>query len=83
MAATHLLPPLALHPPSHPPSPCQVGLVTFGTHVHVHEIGFSECPRAYVFRGSKDYSAAQVGGWRLRGRCQAEGLLRGRGGQVA
>lgn len=40
---------------------CQVGLVTFGTHVHVHEIGFTECPRAYVFRGSKDYSAAQVG----------------------
>ena len=38
----------------------QVGLVTFGTHVHVHEIGFTECPRAYVFRGSKDYSAAQV-----------------------
>lgn len=42
------------------PENAQVGLVTFGTHVHVHEIGFSECPRAYVFRGSKDYSAAQV-----------------------
>lgn len=43
----------------------QVGLVTFGTHVHVHELGFSDCPKAYVFRGSKDYSAAQVGrqGW--------------------
>lgn len=42
--------------------PCpQVGLVTFGTHVHVHELGFADCPKAYVFRGSKDYSPAQVG----------------------
>ncbi|KAL4422806.1 hypothetical protein ABPG75_009003 [Micractinium tetrahymenae] len=42
------------------PEYAQVGLVTFGTHVHVHELGFSDCPKAYVFRGSKDYSAAQV-----------------------
>ena len=49
-------------PPPPPPSlPLrQVGLVTFGTHVHVHELGFSECPKAYVFRGTKDYSPAQV-----------------------
>ena len=31
--------------------PClQVGLVTYGTHVHVHELGFSECAKAYVFQ---------------------------------
>ncbi len=34
--------------------------MTFGTHVHVHELGFSECPKAYVFRGTKDYSVGQV-----------------------
>ena len=37
-----------------------VGLVTFGTHVHVHELGFQECPKAYVFRGSKEYSPAAI-----------------------
>lgn len=56
----------------------QVGLVTFGTHVHVHEIGFTECPRAYVFRGSKDYSAAQVRTGAGRGLRQDAGAF-GRG----
>ena len=28
----------------------QVGLVSYGTHVHVHELGFSECAKAYVFQ---------------------------------
>ena len=37
-----------------------VGLVSFGTHVHVHELGFQECPKAYVFRGSKEYTAGTV-----------------------
>lgn len=37
-----------------------VGLVTFGTHVHVHELGFPECPKAYVFKGSKEYTSAAV-----------------------
>ena len=27
---------------------------------HVHEIGYTECAKSYVFRGSKDYSAKQV-----------------------
>ena len=27
---------------------------------HVHEIGYEECAKSYVFRGSKDYSAKQV-----------------------
>jgi protein transport protein SEC23 len=26
----------------------------------VHEIGYTECPKSYVFRGSKDYTAKQV-----------------------
>ena len=24
--------------------------MTFGTHVHVHELGFSECAKSYVFQ---------------------------------
>ena len=42
------------------PEYAHVGLVSFGTHVHVHELGFQECPKAYVFRGSKEYTAAAV-----------------------
>ncbi|MBE7181159.1 MAG: Sec23/Sec24 zinc finger-containing protein, partial [Terriglobus roseus] len=44
-----LLPPYAL-----------VGLVTFGTMAQVHEIGYTECAKSYVFRGSKEYTAKQV-----------------------
>ena len=38
----------------------QVGLITYGTHVHVHELGFTECAKSYVFRGSKEYTPASV-----------------------
>ncbi|MCJ1257234.1 GTPase-activating protein S23 [Lignoscripta atroalba] len=44
-----LLPPNAL-----------VGLITFGTMAQVHELGYTECAKSYVFRGSKDYNAKQV-----------------------
>ncbi|KAI9599239.1 putative SEC23-component of COPII coat of ER-golgi vesicle [Syncephalis fuscata] len=44
-----LLPPHAL-----------VGLVTFGTMAQVHEIGYGECPKSYVFRGTKEYTSKQV-----------------------
>jgi protein transport protein SEC23 len=44
-----LLPPNAL-----------VGLITFGTNVAVHEIGYTECSKSYVFRGGKDYPAKQI-----------------------
>jgi len=37
-----------------------VGLITYGTMVQVHELGFSEVPKSYVFRGSKDYSQQQI-----------------------
>lgn len=42
------------------PETAMVGLITFGAMAHVHELGFSEFPRSYVFRGNKDYTAAQV-----------------------
>lgn len=44
-----LLPPAAL-----------VGLVTYGTMVNVHDFSSPECPRAYVFKGTKDYDVGQV-----------------------
>lgn len=42
------------------PEDALVGLVTFGTLVHVHEIGFSDCSKSYVFRGEKEYTTAKV-----------------------
>ncbi|KAI9164240.1 GTPase-activating protein S23 [Blastocladiella emersonii ATCC 22665] len=37
-----------------------VGLVTFGTMVQVHELASTECNKAYVFRGAKEYAAKQI-----------------------
>ncbi|KAK9814088.1 hypothetical protein WJX72_000474 [[Myrmecia] bisecta] len=42
------------------PEYAQVGLVTYGTHVHVHELGFAECAKSYVFQGSKEYTPQAV-----------------------
>ncbi|CAL55059.1 Zinc finger, Sec23/Sec24-type [Ostreococcus tauri] len=42
------------------PEDARVGLVTFGTHVHVHELGFESCPKSYVFRGNKEFTTQQV-----------------------
>ncbi|KAF4591521.1 protein transporter SEC23 [Ophiocordyceps camponoti-floridani] len=42
------------------PENALVGLITFGTMVQVHEIGYEGCAKSYVFRGSKDYSTKQV-----------------------
>ncbi|KAI0734097.1 hypothetical protein BC629DRAFT_1446615 [Irpex lacteus] len=44
-----LLPPYAL-----------VGLITYGTMAQVHEIGYPDCNKSYVFRGNKKYSARQI-----------------------
>lgn len=46
-----LLPPNAL-----------VGLITYGTMTMVHDLGSADlpCPKAYVFRGSKDYQSKQI-----------------------
>uniref|UniRef100_A0A7S2W7G0 Protein transport protein SEC23 n=1 Tax=Rhizochromulina marina TaxID=1034831 RepID=A0A7S2W7G0_9STRA len=42
------------------PDDSLVGLITFGTHVMVHELGFTECPKSYVFRGTKEYPPQRV-----------------------
>ncbi|ORZ29506.1 hypothetical protein BCR44DRAFT_1449714 [Catenaria anguillulae PL171] len=42
------------------PAHALVGLVTFGTMVQVHELASEACNKAYVFRGSKEYSGKQV-----------------------
>lgn len=33
------------------PDEALVGFVSFGTQVHVHELGFSDLAKVYVFRG--------------------------------
>ena len=42
------------------PDHALVGLITFGTMAQVHELGYVECAKSYVFRGSKEYAAKQV-----------------------
>ncbi|KAF8158978.1 copii coat protein [Mycena galopus ATCC 62051] len=37
-----------------------VGLITFGTMTQVHEIGYAECNKSYVFRGAKEYQPKQI-----------------------
>ncbi|KAF3447595.1 hypothetical protein FNV43_RR12782 [Rhamnella rubrinervis] len=37
-----------------------VGLITFGTFVQVHELGFGQIAKTYVFKGSKDVSKDQL-----------------------
>ena len=39
------------------PQGSRVGIITFGAIAYVHELMFSECPRSYVFNGSKTYCA--------------------------
>ncbi|CAM9090886.1 unnamed protein product [Chrysoparadoxa australica] len=41
------------------PEDALVGLITFGTNVMVHELGFSECPKSYVFLGHKETMATK------------------------
>ncbi|GAA0157830.1 vesicle coat protein [Lithospermum erythrorhizon] len=42
------------------PGNCLVGLITFGTYVHVHELGFGQISKVYVFKGSKEVTKDQV-----------------------
>ncbi|KAK7280845.1 hypothetical protein RIF29_08374 [Crotalaria pallida] len=42
------------------PDNAQVGFVSFGTQVQVHELGFSDMSKVYVFRGSKEIPKEQV-----------------------
>ena len=42
------------------PEDALVGLITYGKMVFVHELGFTEMPKAYAFRGTKAVTAQQV-----------------------
>ncbi|ONK59608.1 uncharacterized protein A4U43_C08F8220 [Asparagus officinalis] len=42
------------------PEKSLVGLITFGTYVQVHELGFGQMPKSYVFKGSKEITKDQI-----------------------
>lgn len=42
------------------PENALLGFVSFGTQVQVHELGFSDMSKVYVFRGNKEISKEQV-----------------------
>lgn len=42
------------------PQNALVGFITFGAMVYVHELASTALPKAYAFRGQKEYSAQQV-----------------------
>ena len=42
------------------PQDAHVGLITYGKMAFVHELGFSDCPKSYVFRGDKELSAQEI-----------------------
>lgn len=37
-----------------------IGLITYGRMVNVHELGFADCPKSYVFRGDKEMNSKMV-----------------------
>ena len=39
------------------PEDAIIGLITYGKMVSVHELGFQDCPKSYVFRGDKELNA--------------------------
>ena len=57
------------------PEDSLVGLITYGTLVQVHELGFADCPKSYVFRGDKEYPPQKVQ--------DMLGIAPMRGGQIA
>ncbi|KAL1540031.1 Protein transport protein S23 C [Salvia divinorum] len=42
------------------PENCLIGLITFGTYVHVHELGFGLIPKVHVFKGTKEVTKDQL-----------------------
>ena len=42
------------------PDNALVGIVSFGTHVEVHELSSSDISRSYVFNGKKEYPTSKV-----------------------
>ena len=43
------------------PEESLVGLITYGTNVQVHELGFESMSKAYVLRGNREYTPSRVG----------------------
>tara|TARA_B110000285_G_C15028209_1_gene565296 strand:- start:615 stop:731 length:117 start_codon:yes stop_codon:yes gene_type:complete len=37
-----------------------IGLITYGKMAYVHELGFAECPKCFVFRGDKELNSKQI-----------------------
>eukprot|EP00186_Timspurckia_oligopyrenoides_P002983 CAMPEP_0182448514 /NCGR_PEP_ID=MMETSP1172-20130603/27708_1 /TAXON_ID=708627 /ORGANISM="Timspurckia oligopyrenoides, Strain CCMP3278" /LENGTH=729 /DNA_ID=CAMNT_0024645409 /DNA_START=304 /DNA_END=2493 /DNA_ORIENTATION=- len=54
-AKEYIIKSLALLPPE-----AFVGLITFGLNVHVHVLSEPECPKAYVLKGSKEYTVQRL-----------------------
>ncbi|KAI3932834.1 hypothetical protein MKX01_031816 [Papaver californicum] len=42
------------------PDNALVGFISFGTQVQIHELGFSDLSKVYVFRGNKEFSKQEV-----------------------
>ena len=42
------------------PDNALVGIISFGTHVEVHELSTTEISRSYVFNGKKEYTTSKV-----------------------
>ncbi|ONK56195.1 uncharacterized protein A4U43_C10F5110 [Asparagus officinalis] len=42
------------------PENALVGLITYGTQVHLHELGFADISKLYVFRGTKEISKDEI-----------------------
>ena len=42
------------------PDNALVGIISFGTHVEVHELSATEISRSYVFNGKKEYTTSKV-----------------------
>ncbi|XP_031487481.1 protein transport protein SEC23 [Nymphaea colorata] len=49
-----------LHVVAQLPDSCLVGLVTFSSMVHVHDVSDADCSRAVVFHGERDLSPHQI-----------------------
>jgi Sec23/Sec24 trunk domain/Sec23/Sec24 zinc finger len=42
------------------PENCLIGLITFGTHVHVHELQHAAMSKVFVFRGTGEFTPASI-----------------------
>ncbi|KAJ6809322.1 protein transport protein SEC23 [Iris pallida] len=74
------------------PGGALVGLITFGTQVHLHELGFGDMSKIYVFRGTKEMTKEQIldqlglsgrGGYPKPGMTAANGVQQHPGGAVS